>query len=209
MVEDLVGVAHVSSAEDGPSEELTGDAARRVIVLPCASMQELRAQRISIEAYAPYGALVAAGDVERGRDANYGTAIAWDALATIDNTRGERARATASLFRCLPHHGESVPIVRLERHAHSTQMFVPMCAPPSAARYLVIVARGEDRPDLATLTAFLVTGPRAITYAPGTWHHPIVALESAIDFVNLVCLDGTQGDCEEVPLATPVTLVLP
>jgi ureidoglycolate lyase len=154
-------------------------------------------------AYAAYGTVVHAGEPSTARSANHGDAQAWDALATIENLRGASARCTASLFRCRAHLGAELPIRWLERHALSTQMFVPM----GNARYLVVVARGGDAPDLATLAAFVVEGARAITYAPGTWHHPMVALDRDADFVNVIFTDGSAGDCDEIAYAEPPALV--
>lgn len=156
-------------------------------------MRRVRAEAITTERYAAYGEIVRAGDAERARSANHGTAAAWDALATLVNARGAAARATASLFRCAPHEGGALPVRWLERHPDSTQMFVPM----RAARYLVVVARGDGAPDLGTLAAFVVEGAQAITYAPGVWHHPMVALDAEADFVNVLFVDGSARDCDE------------
>jgi len=159
-------------------------------------MLSLRPSPIDAETYRPFGAVVRAGADSLARVANHGTARAWDALATLESTRGASARCTASLFRCLALREERLAVRRLERHACSTQMFVPM----RASRYLVIVALGADAPDLGTLAAFVVEGPQAITYAPGVWHHPMVALDEDADFVNVIFADGTAGDCEELSI---------
>jgi ureidoglycolate lyase len=167
-------------------------------------MRTLEARAIDAVSYAPYGALVTAGDPDAARSANHGTALAWDALATLENLR-PHARVVASLFRCRAHHGPVLPVTRLERHARSTQMFVPM----GGARYLVIVARGGDAPDLSTLAAFAVQGACAITYAPGVWHHPMVALDRDVDFVNVIAADGTEGDCDEVAIDAGIAVRVP
>jgi len=151
------------------------------------------------EAYRPYGAVIRAGSPSEARAANHGTALAWDALATVENGRGDRARLTASLFRCRAFGGATLSVERLERHPDSTQLFAPL----HASRWLVIVARGGDEPALDTLAAFVVEGAQAITYAPGTWHHPMVALDADADFVNLVASDGSARDCDERALAAP------
>jgi ureidoglycolate lyase len=155
--------------------------------------RSIRAEAIDPARYAPYGSVVSARAVEDARSANHGTALAWDALATLMNLRGEGARATASLFRCRAFTDEVLDVRLLERHPESTQMFVPM----RASRFLLVVALGGEEPDLSTLSAFVVEGPQAITYAPGVWHHPMVALDSEADFVNLLFTDGTEGDCDE------------
>ncbi len=156
-------------------------------------MRALAAAPLDDVAYAPYGEVVSARGIAGARSANHGTALDGEALATLVNLRGERARATASLFRCRPLATPVLEVRLLERHAESTQMFVPM----RASRFLVVVALGGGEPDLATLAAFVVEGPQAITYAPGVWHHPMVALDAEADFVNVVFGDGTPRDCDE------------
>lgn len=165
-------------------------------------MQLVPIEAITAAAYAPFGALIAARP-SPPRLANHGTAQAWDDLAALVNARGERARPTVSLFRCAPHVEDLLEVRWLERHPFSTQMFVPM----SVARYLVVVARGGDDPDPRSLRAFVVPGGQAITYAPGTWHHPMVALEREADFVNFLFADGTAGDCEERAFDPPCARV--
>lgn len=156
-------------------------------------MRTLAATPIDPEAYAPYGSVVSSRGHDVARAANHGAAIAWDGLATLRDARGEAAPITASLFRCKPLEGDSLELRRLERHPHSTQMFVPM----NATRYLVIVARGGDEPDFSTLAAFVVGPAQAITYGAGTWHHPMVALDRETDFVNVVGSAGDEEDCDE------------
>lgn len=165
-------------------------------------MQLVSAEPITLDAYAPFGALIAARATSPRR-ANHGTAQAWDELAELVNARGDRARPSVSLFRCAPHLEPHLDVRWLERHPHSTQMFVPM----TASRYLIVVARGGEEPDLVSLRAFLVPGGRAITYAPGIWHHPMVALDRETDFVNFLFADGSAADCEERPFAPPCARV--
>jgi len=176
-------------------------------------MRTLSATPIDPERYAPFGAVVAAHGGVAPRIANHGAAVAWDALATLIDTRGSAAAIHASLFRCKPLSGTSLEIRRLERHPRSTQLFVPM----NATRYLVIVAQGGDDPDLSTLAAFVVGATQAITYAPGIWHHPMVALAAETDFVNIVgaarrevadgAVHGTTDDCDERAFDPPIARV--
>ena len=59
----------------------------------------------------------------------------------------------------------------------------------SNASYLVIVALNDptkDKPDLGTLKVFRATSKQAFNYHPNVWHHPMVGLESFIDFVCIV-----------------------
>lgn len=164
-------------------------------------MIRIEAQPLALVDYAPFGAIVEARASEP-RAANHGMARAWDALAVLESTRPE-ARCTASLFRCLAHRDATLEVRWLERHAFSTQMFVPM----RVSRYLVVVAKGGDAPDLSTLAAFVVEGARAITYHPGIWHHPMIALDEDGDFANVIFGDGSARDCDEVAFDVPPAIV--
>ena len=62
-------------------------------------------------------------------------------------------------------------------------------------------AGGADMPNLEDLHAFVADGRQAVSYDPGTWHHPIVALDDLTDFVCLVHEDGTAGDCVEFAIS--------
>ncbi|HEY4119630.1 MAG TPA: ureidoglycolate lyase, partial [Byssovorax sp.] len=130
------------------------------------------------------------------KPANMGTARRFDRLAALENLRAT-ATANVAVFRCQPCTARPVPVRLLERHPHTTQLFAPM----TARRYLVVVARGGDRPDLSTLAAFVATGAEGVTYRPGVWHHPLIALDAACDFACVVFEDGTAGDCDAVELA--------
>ena len=154
---------------------------------------EIVARPLTQPNYARYGNVLssARGDVAAVA-ANLGTAQKRNRLAPLINRR-PGAEANLSVLHCSPVAERPVPLRLLEKHPHSTQLFVPM----NARRYLVVVAEGSDAPDLTTLAAFIAEGPQAITYHPGIWHHPMIALDEVIDFVCLVFDDGTAGDCVE------------
>ncbi|KAI8944472.1 ureidoglycolate hydrolase [Xylaria longipes] len=118
---------------------------------------------------------------------------------------------------------DGVQIQVLERHPFTSQTFIPLTA-DGTKRYLVVVAptlasAGEDEglpapadaglpgrglPDVRRLRAFVATGEQAVTYGPGTWHAPMIALgppESTIDFVVVqFANDVPVEDCQEVAL---------
>lgn len=149
-------------------------------------------------AYAAYGDLVAPGDEGRARPANQGSAQKWPGVAALRSDR-PGARLDLAVFRCTPPAAFPLAIALLERHPCSTQAFLPL----RAARYLVVVALGGAAPDLGTLAAFVVPGDVGITYHPGVWHHPMIALDAVADFACLVHEDGTPADCDEHPYASP------
>ncbi len=163
-----------------------------------AAMAAVLARPMSADAFTPYGRVIAAAPHgEPGAPANQGTARRFDRLADIVNLRPGAATLNLSVFRCSPREGASVPVALLEKHPASTQVFIPM----EARRYLVIVARGGDAPDLSTLAAFVAEGAQGVAYEPGVWHHPMIALDAAIDFACLVWEDGTERDCVVVEYA--------
>lgn len=155
----------------------------------------IAARPLSPVAYAPYGhVIMASPQGEPGRPVNQGTARRFDHLAPIEDLRPGRAALNVSVFRCTPRSRWPLAVELLEKHPGSTQVFVPM----NARRYLAVVALGGDRPDLATLAAFIATGAQGISYHPGVWHHPMIALDAEVDFTCLVWEDGSADDCAVV-----------
>lgn len=146
---------------------------------------------LTAEAFAPFGRVVSVGSTP-GSSANQGTATRYDFCADLVSTR-PGARLNLAVFRAQP---RALPFeVRLlERHPCSTQVFLPMVV----SRYLVCVApTGPDGgPVPGALRAFLCAPHQGVAYAPGTWHHPMVALDQPSDFSMLAWEDGTDLDCE-------------
>lgn len=154
---------------------------------------------LTAEAFAPFGRVVSAGLVP-GASANQGTAVRFDFCAELTSTR-DGARPNLAVFRAV---AKSLPfeVVLLERHPCSTQVFIPMVV----ARYLVCVAPTlpDGAPDVAGLRAFVCLPGQGVAYAPGTWHHPVVALDSPGEFAMLAWEDGSPLDCEVRALGAPV-----
>lgn len=160
----------------------------------------MRVERLTAGAYAPYGDVISADrDDVTAREANMGTAARRNFVAEMRNVRPD-ARLNVASFRCAPRATEALSLTLLEKHPRSTQAFIPM----NASRYLVVVALGGDAPDLSTLRAFEALGTQGITYHPGVWHHPMIALDAPTDFTCLVWEDGTEDDCVVHDLAQPV-----
>ena len=157
-------------------------------------MQTIRIPCVALtpDAYAPYGRVIMASPrAEVGKPANQGTARRFDHLADLDDLRPGRAKLNVTVFRCAPRPTGPFDVELLEKHPASTQIFVPM----NADRYLVIVAGGGDQPDLTTLGAFMASGTQGVSYHPGVWHHPMIALDREIHFACFVFEDGTRDDC--------------
>ena len=64
----------------------------------------------------------------------------------------------------------------------------------------LFVPRGQGRPDLGRARAFVAHGGQAVTYAPGTWHAPMIVVgERSVEFVVWQWGNGVpEEDCQEV-----------
>ncbi|TVQ35720.1 MAG: ureidoglycolate hydrolase [Geminicoccaceae bacterium] len=157
------------------------------------SRDRLALEPLDADAFAPFGTLL---DLPLT-----GGAGRWDRVANVQDLRGG-LETNVALIRAA---AEPLPatIARLERHPHSSQLFVPV---GMAGRFLVVVAPDRGgQPDLAQLRAFLCEGARGVVYAPGVWHHPLVSLVPC-RFLMLVHEDGGAEDTLWHELATPIPL---
>jgi ureidoglycolate lyase len=142
--------------------------------------------------YAPFGEVLDGPPPDNpGRLVNQGFVRRHDHIARLTNLRPD-APLNLAFFRCQPRSLDDIEVNLLERHPDSTQLFLPL----GPARYLVVVAQGSHQPDLSSLIAFLAEAPVGISYHPGVWHLPLVALDHVTDFACLVYEDGTARDCE-------------
>ncbi|KAG8920676.1 Allantoicase [Tulasnella sp. 417] len=179
------------------------------------------------EAFAKFGHVIQAWAdptaVPKGvrvTSANQGTAHKFHRLAPTTSFYPESSKVQAlsaiSVFRSTPvgaKPGEDWQVKILERHAYTSQAFIPMGTGridhlglddglnDGGRAYLVIVALngGDDSPDLSTLRAFVATTAQGISYSPGIWHHPMISLETPIDFACVETQIGEPNnkmDCE-------------
>lgn len=164
-----------------------------------AEQRVVQAVPLTAEAFLPFGRVVSAG-LQEGSSANQGTAVRFDFCADLVTTR-PGARANLAVFRSKARQFP-IDLTLLERHPCSTQVFIPMIV----SRYLVCVAptRADGAPDLDGLQAFLCAPGQGVAYAVGTWHHPMVALDTAAEFSMLAWEDGSALDCEVRPLGVTV-----
>jgi ureidoglycolate lyase len=156
-------------------------------------MARLTAMPLTAVAFAPFGRVIeAAGPA---RIVNAGTALRHDQDAGFGHDTAAPLPRLA-VYRAQPSPlPATVPL--LERHPHSSQTFLPM----ATARWLVVVAVDPRAP-----AAFLATGRQGVTYAPGTWHSPLLALDGPTDFVMLMWELGGDADTELHGLEQPIAI---
>jgi ureidoglycolate lyase len=135
-------------------------------------------------AFAPFGDVIEIEGAEM-RLINNGTTERYHDLANIDVT-GEGARVLVNIFRGKAF-ATPIDITMLERHPLGSQTFMPLQNRP----FLVAVAQDEaGRPGRPAV--FLCKGYQGVNYGRNIWHHPLLSLEEASDF--LVIDRGGEGN---------------
>ncbi|ATU92434.1 ureidoglycolate lyase [Phyllobacterium zundukense] len=135
-------------------------------------------------AFAPFGDVIETEGAEL-RIINNGTTERFHDLATID-VAGDKARVLVNIFRGMAF-TPPIDIRMLERHPLGSQAFMPLQNRP----FLVVVAEDAGgRPGHPV--AFLCKANQGVNYGRNVWHHPLISLEEASDF--LVIDRGGEGD---------------
>ena len=152
-------------------------------------------EALSAERFAPFGDVISADTAARHFPINGGTTERYHDLADLD--AGPDGKLIVSIFRSQP---RELPfaVTMLERHPLGSQAFMPLIAQP----YLVVVAPAGDAPLPNALRAFLARPGQGINYAPGVWHHPLLALNEICDFL-VIDRSGPGNNCDEITLAEP------
>lgn len=161
-------------------------------------MTKLFVEALSRSAFAPFGEVIEA-DLQQTRFAvNAGTSQRFHDLARLDP--GTDGRLIVSIFRAQP---RRLPfsIAMLERHPKGSQAFMPLSGRP----FLVVAAPPGDSIDSGRIRAFLAHGQQGVNFAPGVWHHPLLALQTESDFL-VIDRDDPASNCEECTLTQRLLL---
>ena len=129
--------------------------------------------------FAPFGTVIEC-DGARQILIKQGTTTRFDALSGVD-VEQNGGTAIISLFRGT-RRPDPIALKLMERHPLGSQAFYPL----SAHDWLVVVAPGnadDSAPDFTALRCFRARGDQGVSYAKGTWHHPLLVLEQEQDFL--------------------------
>ena len=151
------------------------------------TMNDLTLRDLTAEAFSPYGEVLEA-DPAKSFLINNGSTRRFHDLAEVD--AGEGGVPIISIFRgiqCVT----PIEIRMLERHPLATQAFFPL----AAFSWLVVVAEGET-PEAKDCQAFLARGDQGVQLAVGTWHHPLLVLDTVQDFL-VIDRKGPGANLEE------------
>ena len=162
-------------------------------------MRRLALERLTAEAFAPFGDVIDARAPCQSFSINDGRTRRHHALARVDCSDGA---AAISLFRAQPIDSD-FRLRRMERHPLGSQAFINVSGRPYA---IVVAPAGELAEE--RIRGFLARADQGINYHRGVWHHYLLALQAPSDFV-VVDRVGDGDNCDERALLTPLALDLP
>lgn len=150
---------------------------------------QLEVKPLTKDAFAPFGDVIET----EGSDhflINNGSTRRYHDLAKVEVLND--GHALINIFQATPlEYPLSVKMV--ERHPFGSQAFIPLSGRP----YLVLVAKAGESVEPSDLTAFIASPGQGVNYRAGTWHHPVLALEAASDFL-VVDRGGEGHNCDEI-----------
>lgn len=150
--------------------------------------QTLDITPLTAAAFAPFGQVIEA-DPATMRLINSGTTERYHALGRAQ-ALGEGAEVILNIFRGQPR-AFPYAVDMMERHPYGSQSFHPLSGRP----WLVVVA--EDRGGIpGEPRVFLARGDQGINYSANIWHHPLMTLREASDFLVVDRL-GQEHNLEE------------
>ena len=152
----------------------------------------IRAEPLTAQAFAPFGAVIECRP-DRAFEINDGYTTRHHALARIETD----ADAIVSIFQGRP---RPLSVAMLERHPLGSQAFMPL----GGQDWLAVVAQD---PEPAACRAFLCRGDQGLQYASGIWHHPLLVLGDAQDFL-VIDRDGDGPNLEQVFFDEPLKIML-
>lgn len=162
-----------------------------------AAITRVPVRRLTAEAFGPYGDVIDASG-NPSYLANGGAAQVHRDIAAVD-LAADGGRVCVSVVRTAP---TALPlrITVMERHPLGSQAFVPL----DGAECLVVVAPAGDL-NASAIVAFQCSPSQGVNYRRGTWHHPLIALHGASDFV-VIDRQGEGENLELVAITEPLVI---
>ncbi len=148
-------------------------------------MRTIRPGKLTAETFAPFGEVIQPPAGARR--------VSFDGALS---SRRPTARPSLSIVTVEEKGMLPLEVRRMERHAFSSQTFLPL----GQTSFLIVVAphSADGRPDTARARAILAEGGIGVTYVADVWHHPLTVLAPPARFAIWMWLDGGPGDEEFV-----------
>ncbi|MDK1490034.1 ureidoglycolate lyase [Sinorhizobium sp. 7-81] len=148
----------------------------------------LSIEPLTKQTFAPFGSVIET-DPASMRYINGGNTERFHALARAEVT-GAGAGVIINIFRGQPR-AFPYAVTMMERHPLGSQSFSPLDDRP----WLAVVAEDEGgRPGRPRV--FLASGRQGVNYARDVWHHPLMSVGAASDFI-VVDREGPGNNLEE------------
>ncbi|WVQ72811.1 allantoicase [Cryptococcus sp. DSM 104548] len=156
--------------------------------------------------------------------ANQGTAFKFHRLALPRHTYplgtlskgGLHVGAVQAKSKLDLHHPRKIKVDLLERHAHTTQAFIPMGAEEGKKQggYVVVaaLAGADGQPDLSTVRAFLASAAQGVNYGVGVWHHSLLTVGGDLNYAIVEAQTSVPDetmDLEKVKPPRQLSIQLP
>jgi len=154
-------------------------------------MRRIVPQPLTADAFAAFGEVIEAGDPGSALVINRGQTLRFHDLARVDVADGG-GRTALSIFR-----GEPLTpclLTVFECHPLGSQAFIPL----GGDAYLVAVAPAGDF-DPAAITIFRAAPDQGVNYAKGVWHHFLLPLNEASEFL-IIDREGPGDNLMEIDL---------
>ncbi|MEB3753144.1 ureidoglycolate lyase [Acinetobacter sp. MD2(2019)] len=160
----------------------------------------VKIQPLTAEAFAPFGEVIGC---EGNAFFHINDAHTERYHALVETEAQGEAQVGISIFRNIKTTQLPLDISMLERHPKGSQAFIPM----QGQKFLIVVAlsANEQQPDLHQVHAFMSNGAQGVNYRAGTWHHPLLTLESPSDFAVIDRL-GSGANCDVYPFPESVRI---
>ena len=145
--------------------------------------RELPIEPLTVAAFEPFGAVIQTDGAERIM-INEGTTTRFHDLADVDvesDVGAGNGRAILSIFRGT-RRPDPIAIRMMERHPLGSQALMPL----AAHEWLVVAAptnADDSAPNFDALRCFRAAGSVGVNYARNVWHHPLLVLQPAQDFL--------------------------
>lgn len=148
---------------------------------------ELNPIKLTKDNFADFGKVISIEDSE-SKIINNGYAKKFYELCTMD---AKEKDGSSTLHIYVAKNREfPLKIDMLEKHPFFSQTFMPRSTQP----YLVVVALGEDKPDLSTIKAFKTNGNQGVMYNRGIWHFPLISIKNQEQFIVIDRTDENKED---------------
>lgn len=155
-------------------------------------VMQFLAQPLTLEEFVPYGDVVEHHGMAR-----------WRFMPEILSHDSQVAALAAWVAKPNAAADGPLQIAKLERHAHSSQTFIPLTNTP----YLVFVAGtlADGGPDISAAKAFVAAPHQGVCFRRGTWHHALSPLARDSQFLVVMgrSTDVEIPDDEVTVLETP------